>query len=542
MPEISILTPDGRTQTFPLEGERVGLGRSNANELCFPDDSGLSRQHLLFERDCDGWAIRDPGSKNGTLLNGEKVTPSPRKLKPGDRIHAGHLTIVFGAPARPFNETVVFVDTREEKTALSRKLHDVLPGSTRQVSAETGVTADRAGALIKAGQQLVGHITLDKLFPLILDLAIEAVHAERGILLLVENDELSVKASSGGNFRISSGVRDRVLKEKASILVNDVMSDEAFRGMQSLVQQHVRMLMAVPLQTNDKVLGLIYVDSPTLVRDFTAEDLNLLTVMANVAAIRIEHARLAEVEQAEKILAKDLEQAAIIQRGLLPATAPIVPGLDLAGYNAACRTVGGDYYDYVPYPDSRLGVALGDVSGKAMPAALLMTSLQARLRVLAEQSDDVSEVVTRLNRHTALNCPSNRFITFFFGIVDPATGALVYANAGHNPPVVVRANGQTETLTGGGLIMGLFPLAQYEAYETRLGTGDVLVLFSDGVTEATNAAEDEFGEERLNETVRLNMHKSATEIMHAITGALAAFVAGAPTADDVTLVVLKKTA
>jgi serine phosphatase RsbU (regulator of sigma subunit) len=278
-----------------------------------------------------------------------------------------------------------------------------------------------------------------------------------------------------------------------------------------------------------------------LVRDFTADDLNLLTVMANVAAIRIEHARLAEVEQAEKILAKDLEQAAIIQRGLLPASAPIVPGLDLAGYNAACRTVGGDYYDYIPYPESRLGVALGDVSGKAMPAALLMTSLQARLRVLAEHSTDVGEVVTRLNRHTAANCPSNRFITFFFGIVHPATGDLVYANAGHNPPIVARANGQVETLGGGGIIMGLFPTATYDSHETRLDPGDVLVLFIDGVTEAMNHAEDEFGEERLTEVVRLNKHRTAHEIVQAITGSLAVFVAGAATADDVTLVVLKKT-
>ena len=540
MPEISILMPDGRTQTYPLDRERVGLGRSNANELCFPDDSGLSRQHLLFERDGDGWVIRDPGSKNGTLLNGEKVT-TPKKLKSGDRIHAGHLTIVFGAPARPFNETVVFVDTREEKTTLSRKLNDVLPSGIRQPSLTAGVSADHSAALIKVGQQLVGHMALDTLFELILELAIDAVHAERGILLVLENGELAVKASSGGNFRISSGVRDRVLKDKASILVNDVMSDEAFRGMQSLVQQQVRMLMAVPLQTNEKVIGLIYVDSPTLVRDFTAEDLNLLTVMANVAAIRIEHARLAEVEQAEKILAKDLEQAAIIQRGLLPAAAPVVDGLDLAGYNAACRTVGGDYYDYVPYPDGQLGVALGDVSGKAMPAALLMTSLQARLRVLAEQSNDVAEVVTRLNRHTAANCPSNRFITLFFGIVNPLTGTLVYANAGHNPPLVVRANGNAETLDGGGLIMGLFPATPYEAYESRLGLGDVLVLFSDGVTEATNAAEDEFGDDRFIETVRLNREKTASEILGAVTSALAAFVAGAPTADDVTLVVLKKT-
>lgn len=543
MPEISILTPDGRTKMYQLENERVGLGRSNVNELCFPEDSGLSRQHLYFEKSGEEWLLKDPGSKNGTLLNGERLHGS-KALKQGDRIHAGHLTIVFGAQGKPFNETVVFIDTRDEKATISRQLTEVLPAGNEKTAIleRPTVSADRVGTLIKAGRELAGHRPLEELFPLILKLAIEGVQAERGVLLAIEGDQLAVKASSGGNnFRISSGVRDRVLRDKASILVNDVMSDEAFRGMQSLVQQQVRMLMTVPLQTAENVIGLIYVDSPTLVREFTADDLNLLTVLANVAAIRIEHARLAEVEQAEKILAKDLEQAAIIQRGLLPAQPPETPGLDIAGYNAACRTVGGDYYDYLPWADGRVAVALGDVSGKAMPAALLMTSLQARVRVLAEQSTDVAEMLTRLNKHTAANCPSNRFITFFIATIDVASGALTYANAGHNPPMLVRRNGEIEMLTGGGIIMGLFPKARYEAYESQLNKGDALVIFSDGVTEATNSAGDEYGEERLAALLKNNISLSAARLASAITKDVDDFVAGAPTADDLTLVVMRKT-
>jgi serine phosphatase RsbU (regulator of sigma subunit) len=537
MAEISILTPDGRTRSYTLAGDRVGLGRANTNDLCFPDDSGLSRQHLVFERDGDDWQVRDAGSKNGTLLNGERVN-GVKPLKAGDRVIAGHLTIVYGASARPFTETVVFIDTREDRPTATRSAADVL-GRLKTPSAT--VSADKVGALIKAGRELMGHRPLPELFPLILDLAIEAVNAERGVVLTLEGDSLVVKASSGGNFRISSGVRDRVLKEKTSILVNDVLSDEAFKGMQSLVAQQVRMLMAVPLQTHEQVIGLIYVDSPSLVREFTVEDLNLLTVMANVAAIRIEHARLAEVEQAERILAKDLEQAAIIQRQLLPAEAPQVPGLQLAGYNVPCRTVGGDYYDFLPYPDGRIGVALGDVSGKAMPAALLMTSLQARLRVLAELPTDVGDLLTRLNRHTAVNCPSNRFITFFFSVLDPRTGEIVYANAGHNPPFIARTDGTVERVEGGGLIMGLFAQAQYETLRSRLAPGEVLVLYSDGLTEATNPAGEEFDEGRVMDLLRENRHRHAQEIAEAITNGVTVFMDGAPAADDLTLVVAKRT-
>lgn len=542
MPEISILTPDGSTRTYTLQGDRVGLGRASSNELCFPEDSGLSRQHLVFEREGDAWVVRDAGSKNGTLFNGERLT-GPRRMKPGDRVLAGHLSIVYGSTAKPFTETVVFIDTREDRPTATRHASEVLPAAEKTfVSGQQPVSADKVGALIRAGRELAGHRPLAELFPLILDLAIEAVHAERGVLLTLEGDKLVVKASSGGNFRISTGVRDRVLKERTSILVNDVLSDEAFRGMQSLVAQQVQMLMAVPLQTNNgDVIGLIYVDSPTLVHEFTVEDLNLLTVMANVAAIRIEHARLAEIEQAERILAKDLEQAAIIQQGLLPSTAPEAPGLQIAGYNAPCRTVGGDYYDFLSYPDGRLAIALGDVSGKAMPAALLMTSLQARVRVLAEQPADVADLITRLNRHTAANCPSNRFISFFFSILNPRTGEIVYSNAGHNPPLLVHPDGEIETLTGGGLILGLFPQARYESHTVSMRPGDVLVLFSDGVTEAMNPQDEEFEESRLIEVLRANRHRSASEIVEAITRSVSTFIAGAPAADDLTLVVVRKT-
>jgi serine phosphatase RsbU (regulator of sigma subunit) len=298
--------------------------------------------------------------------------------------------------------------------------------------------------------------------------------------------------------------------------------------------------MAAPLQTKDDVIGLIYVDSPSLVREFTSEDLSMLTVLANVAAIRIEHARLVEVEQAKVILAKDLEQAAQIQQALLPTQAPKVPGVALAGHNAACRTVGGDYYDFIPYPNGKVAIALGDVSGKAMPAALLMTSLHARVRVLAEDPPEVAEMMNRLNRATAANCPSNRFVSFFFSVFDPATGILTYANAGHNPPMIVRSQGHIDLLEGGGLLMGILPSARYEAYTAQLNPGDSLLLYSDGVTEATNAAGEEFEEERLGRVLQANAAKGPNEIVEAVTRAVHEFSAGAPVADDLTLVVAKR--
>ena len=320
--EILIQCPDGQLKTVPLRGDRFIVGRSSAAELCFPDDAGLSRQHMALERDGDEWTVQDLGSKNGTLVNNIPLRAKLR-LKPGDRITAGHLAIVFddkGGVTRPKDGVVVF-ETGEADPPSTSTIFTSLEGA---LSSQTIV--DRPGqqgakqvqALIRAGQELAGRGTLTDLFPLILDLAIEGVGAQRGVLMILEGESLEVKANKGEGFRISSAVRDRVIKEKASMLIRDAQSDEAFRERMSIVEQKVRTLMAVPLQTEKRTIGLIYVDSPNMFRAFTKDDLSLLTVMANVAAIRIEHARLSEVEEMERRMARELDQAAEIQRSFLP--------------------------------------------------------------------------------------------------------------------------------------------------------------------------------------------------------------------------------
>jgi len=331
-----------------------------------------------------------------------------------------------------------------------------------------------------------------------------------------------------------------VLNSGNSVLVRDISSDDAFRERKSIVEQNIRTLMAVPLQTRDQIIGLIYVDSPSLLREFTKDDLNLLTVMANVAAIRIEHTRFAEVEQARQLLARDLDQAAEIQRSFLPGVAPVVRGLDLAGHNAPCRTVGGDYYDFFPYEQRRVAMVLGDVSGKGMPASLLMMGLQARVQVLIDEPKNLAEVMTKLNRITSLNCPSNRFISLFFCILDGETGELTFCNAGHNPPLIIRANGTWEQLRGGGPVVGILATIEYQEHHVRLEEGDTLVIYSDGVTEAENQSRAEFEVEGLVQAVIASRRLPAEKIIEEVNRAVAEFTAGAPQSDDITLVVARR--
>jgi sigma-B regulation protein RsbU (phosphoserine phosphatase) len=540
--ELAVTSPDGKSSTIPLEGSSLSLGRSSANELCYPEDIGLSRQHVVLERDGEHWTARDLGSKNGTFINGIRITEK-RRLRPGDRIVASRVVLTY----EPGGKAVFFEGAAPPETAVftvATTLESLLRNEAIDSKAASAVVAPHWASpittLVRAGRELTVRRPLPELFQVILDLAMEASGARRGVLLTVEKGSLVVQASRGEGFRISSAVRDRVLEGKASVLVRDTSLDEALRMRHSIVEQSVRTLMAVPLQTDSQVIGLLYVDSPHLARQFTSDDLNLLTVLANVAGIRIERERLAEVEQAERLMSAELEQAAEIQRQLLPAAAPSVPGLDLAGYTAACRTVGGDYYDFLEYPDGRIGIVIADVAGKGMPAALVMASLQAKVQALADTPGSIAEMVGRLNRGMAATCPRNRFVTLFYGVLDPRSGELAWCNAGHNPPFLVRRRGEIVPLDGGGPVLGILPAICYEERQGSMEPGDVLVLYSDGVTEASNPAGEEF-ENHLKTLIVEKRADAAAGIVKAVHETVGEWIANQPPADDITVVVARRT-
>ncbi len=541
MAEILIYTPDGKKRSVALEGNRFTIGRSSAADLCFSDDSGLSRLHVAFERSDSGFLVRDLKSKNGTIVNGSRIGET-RDLQPNDKVSCGHLLIVFEPPRRS-SPAVVFVDEDTAQTSGATIVTN-LGGVLNEARKSNGVSS-HLSALIQAGNELASERPLEDLFPVILQLSTEAVSAGRGVLLTVENGTLVERASKGENFKISSAVRDRVLESKLSVLVRDTTLDDALRERQSIVAAHVRTLMAVPLQTRDRVLGLIYVDSPSIRREFTKDDLNLLTVMGNVASNRIEHARLAEVEQARKLIERELEQAEAIQRSALPAGAPSVAGLDIAGHNAASRTVGGDYYDFFTDGEGRAAMMVADVSGKGMPAALMAMALQARVQplfqILPTAPGALGTAMERLNRLTTANCPPGKFITLFACVADGKSGSLDCCCAGHNPPLIVRADGSFEVLRDGGPVMGVFRDLTYPQSRAHLAPEDLIIIYSDGITEACSGEDEEFEIENLARTVVAHRARSAKQIIEAVLEAVREWTHDAPPADDITVIVVKKT-
>jgi serine phosphatase RsbU (regulator of sigma subunit)/pSer/pThr/pTyr-binding forkhead associated (FHA) protein len=551
--EIAILEPGGGTRQVPLDRERIRIGRSSDNDLSFPGDMSLSRHHLVLEKRDDGWYVEDLGAKNRTTLNGRRLE-GKTQLTMGDRISAGQVVVVFGG-TKTSTGPVEFThggDDSPLRATVMTNLRGVLsrestmpgvPKPAARIGERRGLPLEHPGvaALIRAGQELAGHRPLEELFELILDLSIQAVGAERGVLMTLEGEDLVVRSVRGEGFRISTAVRDRVLKERASLLVRDTALDEAFKSRDSIVGQQVQSVMAVPLQTNDRVIGLVNVDSRSFARPFTPDDLDLLTVLANVAAIRIENSRLAVVELQKQVISRELEQAAAIQRRLLPNEAPVVPGYEIAGHNLPCQTVGGDYFDFFPYGDGRIGLVLGDVSGKGMQAAILMSAVKGGVQVLfGEAPDNVASLMSRLDRVVAANFPRNRFVTLFFGLLDPASGELTYCNAGHNPPFLVRADDSIERLTSCGTILGIFPEMGYEVKHSRLDPGDVLTMYSDGVTEENSPGGEEFGEDRLAKLLIAKGRGGAKNLVEGIRQAVLSWAAGRAAADDVTVVVASR--
>src|SRR6185437_5009747 len=547
--ELVILGPEGDSKTFAMQKARLSLGRSADNDFSYPNDPWLSRYHLYFERQGRHWTVHDCDSRNGTMVNAVPLKDS-HLLHPGDRIYAGHLTIEVRPDVEEASKSVVsFVGTAHEPLPIGgtivTNLEKVL-GQTahpQHIKREevTLTTARVVRALIRAGQELSSHRPLDKLFEVILDLTVSAVDASRGVILTLEKDnELKLRSSKGADFSISTAVRDRVLREKCSLMISDAQMDEAFREQKSILIHKVRSMMAVPLQAGDRVIGLIYVDTGQTLKPFSQADLDLLTVMANVAAIRIEQARLIEVEQSEKLMESELASASEIQRNLLPTDEPACEGYEIAGYNLPCRTVGGDYYDFVPYHDGRLALVVGDVAGKGLAAALMMSSLQARVHMLVESCPDPAGALTVLNRNVAKRCPPGKFITFFYGLLDPATGKLQYANAGHNYPLLIRADGTTVCLIGHGMVMGILENSTYQTFEAELAPGDMLALYSDGVTEARTPDNDEFGESRLAGFLTARRDRPVSEIIDDLVTYVRDWSGEPVFADDFTMVVVRR--
>ncbi len=544
MAELTIAGADGNRHRFPIAKDTVTVGRARSSDIFLPDQ-WLSRHHAEIRRRGEEFFLLDLASKNGTLLNGERVRDE-RRLRHGDVVSLGehHLTFLQREEARREEEA----DLEGTRMFSARDLSDIQ--TKPSVDPEELRRQNRIlSVLSTAARELLEHRPLAELFDQVLELLFEAVPAQRGAILVLEGvpPQPVVKATVSRHgppiTRVSRSIARRVTDDLKSVLIPNIFEDESLRTQDSIMATGIRSAICAPLWyaaegRQDTVLGLVYMDSLLGSHDFNEEDLQIVTALANVAAAKIENVRLLEEALEKRRMEADMQVAAEIQRSLLPGAPPTVPGYDLCGVNFPCRTVGGDYFDYALDGDS-LMLGLGDVSGKGTGAALLMTMLRAAVRDHWLENEP-GAAVTRINRTICANVPANKYVTFVLGRLFLESGELLYVNAGHNAPVLARADGRVECLEEGGTVLGLFEGEAYRAGTVTLEEGDTLVIYSDGVTETWDADEDEFGEERLAQLVVRERHRGALSLQAAILSELEAFAHGEKATDDRTLIVLKR--
>jgi phosphoserine phosphatase RsbU/P len=545
MAEIRIESADGASRRVTLDKERVTIGRSRENDVFLPDQ-WLSRQHAEVRTRGDGYVLVDLGSKNGTLLNGSRLS-GEQGLKDGDLITIGEHRLVFSLGAS--DETDDDIEPIGTRIFPAREISDVV---TKPVEDPGELVRQNRllRTLSQAASDLLVHRSLDELFARILELLLDAVPAERAAILLVEAGSAQpvIKASksrAGAPItKVSRSIARRALQERVSLLLPNLLEDQAFKTQDSILASGIRSALCAPLwftgeiAERDAVIGLVYLDSMQRSHSFTEDDIRVVTAVANIAAVQIENVRLLEENIEKRQLEDDMKKAAEIQRRLLPDGPPILPGYDVAGSNHPCRSVGGDYFDYVQ-TGGQLYLALGDVSGKGTGAALLMTVLRAAVRAHWTEYEP-AEAVGRINRTVCQNVPDGKYATFAMARLDPESGEIRYVNAGHNPPILVRADGRIEELKEGGMVLGMFEPVPYVHGDAHLDPGDTLVIFSDGVSETWDKQGEEFGEERLARTIAASRGLRAAAIEAGILAEIDAFSGGAKATDDRTLIVLKR--
>ena len=313
--------------------------------------------------------------------------------------------------------------------------------------------------------------------------------------------------------------------------------------------EDLRPELLLPLTLNEKILGIMSLGAKQSEEPFSTTDIRLLDSVAAQTGLALENGRLTAAVAAEVAArakqTRDIEIARDVQQRLFPQEYPPLPGLDYAGACRAALGVGGDYYDFIPLSKTQVGIAIGDVSGKGVPASLLMATLRACLRgaQTIHHQADLTALMKNLNTLVFDSSDANRYATFFYGELDLTSRALTYVNAGHNPPMVFRERDVREVvrLDTGGPVIGLMPECVYQQGCVTLAAGDVLVAYTDGVSEAMNAADEEWGEERLMDAVGPNRGLTARALIDRLMTSADVFVAGAPQHDDMTLVVVRAT-
>jgi phosphoserine phosphatase RsbU/P len=516
----------GPSRTVPIDHLPFTLGRSTERDLCVPSPE-VSRAHALIDRDADGYFLRDTGSRHGTFVNGIQITTT--RLRSRDLIALGS----------PIN-SLLFEASEEESSTRSLLSQLSLSGSSTGSTIRSASDLDTLSLFLKAAQSLHQHGARADVLSTMLEYAIRLTGAERGFVFLGDRADTfrfeCGQERDGTAILIPTSISQSILRDAATSKLAFLFSDsleEAALGRDSLILNAIRNVVALPMrgQHSSMLLGLLYLDSHAATHDFTRTRRDILETIASQAATLFENLRMLEDEREFAFLRKELEIAAAIQRQIIPQHLPKFPFVRLEARTIPCTGVGGDFYDVIPVPNGFAAI-VGDVSGKGIPAALLASMVQGMFHAQMTAGASLVDALQSLNNFICQRAPGGKYLTLValrYAESGSGNARIELVNAGHVSPLIVRANGQIETITDGDLPVGVFEFAKFHAIPIELWTGDRIVLLSDGITEAENAAGAQFG------TTELECYLTGPHAVEALFLTLEQFCVGTRPQDDQTV-------
>lgn len=545
--EVTVYSPLFTPFRKALEEEPVSIGR--ASECSIPiKDRYLSRKHAEIILVDNVWTVRDLGSANGTYLNGsrlERDTP----LRSGDRIRLGDTELVFESEEHKNDRHfAIAVDTVTRPTiAIAiNELEEAMRPQLRPEAADV----ERLQTLNALARELIEDRPLDQLFGYIVDRVMEHLTPSRAAIALLSEDGKSfdhvelrrADKNDKSELKISQTLINKVVNEKTALACVDVLADENLKEAKSIIMQGIHSIVCAPISIGGSVLGVLYVDYLITQKSISEEDVRLLAQIARFASAKLETTRLREEAIQKRLMDEELKTASMIQRRLLPPAPTGIEGYTFAGSNQPCRTVSGDYFDFVARPDGRMDFVIADVSGKGVTAGLIMAGLQVAFRIFSRTDADISTVIFQLNNTLRENLPRSKFVTLFAGRLDMTTGIVEYVNAGHTPPLHVHTGGAVE-LKKTDILLGVVPNAKFTTQHLLLQPGDSLVTFTDGVTEAQDPEGEELGGEELAVGFQAMHASDAETLSRTVLAAVLKHVGDSDSlGDDVTLVVVSRNA
>ncbi len=408
-------------------------------------------------------------------------------------------------------------------------------------------TLNKLSFLVEASKALNSTLDLAELLGRILDVAKTHTEAERGTLFLVDEktDEIWSLIAHGLEKQeirlpIGKGIAGHVAQSGEVVLIPDAYADPRFNPeVDKRTGYRTRNILCLPIRNKaGKIIAALQLLNKQH-GPFVEEDAEFLLTLSGHMALALENAQLHQQLIDKERMEKELALARGIQRSLLPETAPLVEGFDIAILNEPCYAVGGDYYDFLNLGPNTLLVVIADVEGKGVSSALVMSNLQATLRALVLHLHSLDEIAESLNRMILTDTRSQKYLSIFIGLIDIRRRGLHYINCGHVPPVIIRPGQNPVPLTEGGMVIGLFENARYQRGQTRLQKGDILVLCTDGITESMDTMQDEYGSERVIQCVTAAAEQKATEIISTLSADVARFSRHGTHVDDKVVIVVK---